>query len=452
MFEQIESLGVQADERLVEAVARIGDLPVLDRTVLHVLALCRNEEASTGDLIAALESDATFAANLLRYANSAHAARPVQVRTLRQAVTMAGRATIGRLAIEAATCRFLERAAGNGRTSVGLMHVHASAVASCALELAGRCGAAPETAHLGGLMHDIGKLVMPLAFGEQVLDTIATQAPAGPQRVALERAHFGCDHALAGAMLASASHVDTAVVAAILAHHDLDAHATRETACVQVANAVVGMLMGTDPDPLMLDQALTILDLDAAVLDDVAVYAGHLGAGHAAAGPATGALAARIAALEEEAGTDELTGLANRRHWNQVARDRVQAAGGVVMLCDVDNFKSVNDLNGHATGDLVLSEIARVLSHHGFAGRLGGDEFVLLCDARPGAAEEAARAVLEDVVRAFVPGSIEGWLPGISIGVAVAAHECDLDTLLNAADAALYEAKRAGRRRVAVAH
>jgi diguanylate cyclase (GGDEF)-like protein len=121
------------------------------------------------------------------------------------------------------------------------------------------------------------------------------------------------------------------------------------------------------------------------------------------------------------------------------------------MLCDVDNFKSVNDVNGHGTGDLVLSEIARVLSHHGFAGRLGGDEFVLLCDACADGAEQAARAVLEDVVHAFVPGSIEGWLPGISIGVAVATHERDLDALLRAADAALYEAKRAGRRRFALA-
>jgi diguanylate cyclase (GGDEF)-like protein/putative nucleotidyltransferase with HDIG domain len=456
VFEQIEALGVATDERLVAAVAQIGDLPVLDRTVLTVVSLCRNDDASTSDLIAALESDATFAANLLRYANSAHAARPVQVRTLRQAVTMAGRATIGRLAIEAATCRFLERAAGNGRTSVGLMHVHASAVASCALELAARSGAAAEIAHLGGLMHDIGKLVMPIAFGEQALDIIATRAPSGPERVALERERLGCDHALAGAMLASASRVDTAVVAAILAHHDHDAQVTKETACVQVANAVVGMLMGTDPDPVMLDRALTVLDLDAAVLDDVAVYAGQLGTGHAAAhgSSSDGPLAARIAALEEEAGTDELTGLANRRHWNQVARKRLKADGGVVMLCDVDDFKSVNDLNGHATGDLVLSEIARVLSHHGFAGRLGGDEFVLLADADAGVggAQPAAAAILAEVLAAFRPGSVKGWSAGISIGVAVATPELrELDALLEAADAALYEAKRAGRGRVALA-
>ena len=452
MSEQTATLVVQADERLASAVAQIGDLPVLDRTVLRVLALCRSEDASTTDLISALESDAMFAANLLRYANSAHAARPVRVRTLRQAVSMAGRAAIGRLAVEAATCRFLERAPGNGRASVGLMHVHASAVASCALELASRSGAAVEIAHLGGLLHDIGKLVMPLAFGERALDEIASRAPCGPARVALERDHLGCDHALAGAMLATASQVDAKVVAAIRLHHDPEAEATRETACVQVANAVVGMLMGTDPDQVLLERALATLDLDAAVLDDVVIHAAQLGVGAPAPSMATGPLAARIAALEEEASTDELTGLANRRSWNQLARERVRSEGGIVMLCDVDDFKSVNDRNGHTTGDLVLSEIARVLSHHGFAGRLGGDEFALLCSMPAGAALEVAERVLQAVRNAFATDRIDGWAPGISIGVAVAGPQRrELGVLLKAADDALYEAKRAGRGRVAVA-
>ena len=146
---------------------------MLDRTVQRVLALCRDEDSSTGELTAVLENDAEFAANLLRFANSAYASRPVRVRTIRQAVTMAGRVAIGRLAIEAATYRFLEKAPGNGRASVGLMHIHSCAVASCALELAQRSGGAVEVAHLGGLLHDIGKLVMPIAFGEQELDQIA---------------------------------------------------------------------------------------------------------------------------------------------------------------------------------------------------------------------------------------------------------------------------------------
>src|SRR5436309_9350168 len=115
----IEFAGTTSDPhpRLVEAIGRLGRLPVLDRTVMRVLALCRDDDSSNADLVATLEHDASFAANLLRYANSAHAARPVRVRTIRQAVAMAGRTTIGRLALETATCGFLERAPGNGRAS-----------------------------------------------------------------------------------------------------------------------------------------------------------------------------------------------------------------------------------------------------------------------------------------------------------------------------------------------
>jgi len=437
--------------QLVEAVGRLGQLPVLDRTVMRVLALCRDDDSSNADLVATLEHDAAFAANLLRYANSAHAARPVRVRTIRQAVAMAGRTTIGRLAVEAATCGFLERAPGNGRASVGLMHVHASAVASCSLELALRTGAAPEVAHLGGLLHDIGKLVMPLAFGAAALDEVAAQATSGTRRVALERERFGCDHALAGAMLANASQVDGPVVLAILGHHDRHTTPTRETACVQVANAVVGMLMGIDPDPVLLEGALEVLRLDAAVLEDVAGFAGQLGSASSTGSRGDNTLSARIEALEAEATTDELTGLANRRHWTQRARQRVsEGEGGVVMLCDVDHFKRVNDRNGHAVGDVVLSEVARIISHHGLAGRLGGDELVLLADVAPTDARALGERILGEVRAAFPPGSVPGWDAGLSIGVAVAsAAEHDLGVLLKAADTALYEAKRAGRGRVA---
>lgn len=431
----------------------MGDLPVLDRTVRRVLALCRDEDSSTAELVATLDKDAEFAANLLRFANSAYAAQPMRVRTIRQAVMLAGRVKIARMALEAATWRFLERAPGNGRTSVGLMHVHAIAVASCALELASRSGAAPEVAHLAGLLHDIGKLVMPVAFGERELDAIADQAPGGRARIALEHSQFGCDHALAGAMLARASRVDGPVVTAILAHHDPDRDPSAETACVQVANALVGMLMGIDPDRVLLTHGLGVLGMHARDLDDVAAQALPLGVGPALVTPAGAALAARKAELgAQRADTDDLTGVASGWSWSCEASELVRRSGGAVMICDIDGLKQINGQSGQLTGDLVISEVARILSHHGFAGRLGGDELVLLAPVAPHEARALAETILKQVRRAFRRGRIDGWKASVSIGVAVAhGTRGDLDALLHAADDALGTAKRAGRGRVVVA-
>jgi hypothetical protein len=77
----------------------------------------------------------------------------------------------------------------------------------------------------------------------------------------------------------------------------------------------------------------------------------------------------RVAELERLAGTDDLTGLANRRQWMAATRDAIRSGeAGSVLLCDLDQFKQINDKHGHATGDLVLTEIARILTRYGLRG------------------------------------------------------------------------------------
>jgi diguanylate cyclase (GGDEF)-like protein/putative nucleotidyltransferase with HDIG domain len=428
--------------RLDAGIDALGQLPVLDQTLVRVRALSDDPDASTEELVAALSGDPNMSANLLRFANSGHSASPVRATTLRQAVTLIGRRAVGRMALEAEICSFFERAPGGGGTARGQLAVHAIQVAGVAAELARRTGGDVPAAHLAGLLHDLGKLVLPAAFGEEALDAIASVTPAGPKRVASERERLGVDHAAAGARFAETAGLDAAVVEAIAWHHgtpeacEAIAPAVR---AVQAADATVAMLNGHPADDVLLNAALAGLGLRHGDLEEVATAA-MPAAMSGGRGPA--ALHDQIARLEHEARTDDLTGLANRRHWTTTARDALGERPATVILVDVDHFKAVNDLHGHPTGDYVLIEIGRILGGHGFAGRLGGDEYALLTE-RPDPAGDVAAAIVAEVAETLGAGDL-----GVSVSVGTAttwAPGGDLTEELKRADAALYDAKRAGR-------
>ncbi len=159
-------------------------------------------------------------------------------------------------------------------------------------------------------------------------------------------------------------------------------------------------------------------------------------------------------AFERELSTlvnkDSLTGLCNRRSFNNTLDRLVQAGAGapfVLLLIDLDDFKAVNDTFGHQTGDGLLTEVAqRITASVGagaIAARLGGDEFAVLA---PGVADNAAAAALVAGIRArlVVPFTFDGHIHriGASIGGALYPdHGGDAKTLIRCADLALYAAK-----------
>src|SRR5215212_4891402 len=305
-----EAVPHEAEDRLVGAIDELADFPVLDGTVSRVISIADDPETTTADLVAVLEGDPTFAANLLRYSNSAHMARPIRAKTVRQAVMLVGRKSLRRLALEAATYRFFERAPGTG-SARGELHVHAIAVAAVAAATAEHVRAHGDGPHLGGLLHDMGKLVLPIAFGAEACDEISAVAPDGAERVLLERERFGIDHALAGALLAERWGVAADVVAAIAWHHGGPTGVgcpTPEIACVQIGNQIVPMVAGREPDHVLLEVALERAGLPATALDGLAEHT--LPSSRPAA---EGSLARRVTDTDRLSQTDELTGVDNRR-------------------------------------------------------------------------------------------------------------------------------------------
>ncbi len=162
---------------------------------------------------------------------------------------------------------------------------------------------------------------------------------------------------------------------------------------------------------------------------------------------------------ELEARTDHLTGIRNRRSFFQDARKLMQRASRndqevVLLMFDIDHFKTVNDRFGHSVGDEALRAFASVVLEHirvtDIVGRLGGEEFALLVTSDLETARNLAERLRRDIAtleQETPAGKLEMTT---SIGLALATAQTGIDELVHQADQALYLAKRDGRNCVRV--
>lgn len=166
----------------------------------------------------------------------------------------------------------------------------------------------------------------------------------------------------------------------------------------------------------------------------------------------------RIAQLEEMATTDELSGLKNRRGFYEAFISdldrcgRGLSQGGLLILIDLDNFKTVNDKYGHMAGDACLRLVARTLAHEiramDVAARLGGDEFVLLLS---NTSKEQAAGRAQSLAWQLNHLSLAWYGEEIpvraSLGLRSFGPGDKAESIFNAADLALYDSKRGKARK-----
>jgi len=170
-------------------------------------------------------------------------------------------------------------------------------------------------------------------------------------------------------------------------------------------------------------------------------------------------LEGRLAYLESLSVTDELTTVLNRRGFLcELTRARAAAARGgpqgVLIICDLDGFKAINDLYGHRTGNELLRQVAALLRarvrRNDVVARLGGDEFaLLLIGATLANARRKCRSLARELT--VTPPEIDGSPVPLSASFGAVAYggDEDQDALLHRADMAMYAEKR--RRREALA-
>ncbi|MEM6447355.1 MAG: diguanylate cyclase [Cyanobacteria bacterium P01_D01_bin.123] len=169
--------------------------------------------------------------------------------------------------------------------------------------------------------------------------------------------------------------------------------------------------------------------------------------------------------LAELANHDALTGLANRRRfneylqqiWKQALRERQPLT---LILCDIDYFKQYNDTYGHLVGDTCLQQVARAIQQVlerplDLAARFGGEEFaVILLDADATGGNTVAEKIQAGIAELQIPHSASAISEMVTISAGIAATipntELNVETFINEADSALYTAKQEGRDRIVV--
>jgi diguanylate cyclase (GGDEF)-like protein len=167
--------------------------------------------------------------------------------------------------------------------------------------------------------------------------------------------------------------------------------------------------------------------------------------------------------MVRQARTDSLTGLANRRHFMELAKLELARALRhkkqlSVLMLDLDDFKLVNDCHGQHIGDSLLRAVAdtirKTLREIDIAGRLGGEEFgILLPESDTRQSAEVAERLRQEVAHTVVALAGEQILSvTASIGISTLSDEnATIDKMLSLADKAMYDAKHAGRNQVCLA-
>ncbi|MEM9069846.1 MAG: diguanylate cyclase [Myxococcota bacterium] len=468
----------------------------------QIIQMAMDEDCSASDLGRIAASDPAFGLRVLRLVNSPSFMLANKVEDVRRAVALLGVRGLRNLALSLVVSDMVPVGEA-GQVLLGNSLRRAMAARSIATSLDLK---RPDNFFTAGLLLESGLLAKAREHLDHVLEVAKSPAE---HRIVRERAAGKLAHPIVGAELAQSYRLSEEMIFAIAHHHD---SAPPEGDLAQVcwlAERVAGVFEGGDMSrnkqtalqaagrlgvtteaierlleelPQQVAEAARGFDHDIGEQPDLASLVQDanrslVDMNHHYEGLVRQlesllvekeALEAQLRAanqkLAEEATTDVLTGLANKRALEEaLARDLARASRMEqelsLVVVDVDHFKQFNDRWGHSTGDEVLRAVGQLLRDTvrtgDVAARYGGEEFVLVL---PNTDPEGALTVAERVRSLLEEASIEGPEGPLrvtaSFGVAtVRGPGCEhaARVLFERADAALYEAKRAGRNRVRLA-
>ncbi len=494
-----------------------SDLPAPPQAALGIVKACRDQDVGATQLSSIVNQDPRLTLEVLRTVNSAFFGLERKVRSANQAVAVLGNRALRNIAL----C-FAVRDATRAESMKGFDVVDfwedALRRAVASRYLAGLLGLDSEEAFTLGLLQEFGIMVMLHVMPGKVGSWPIIRATGLKDRPRIEHENFGTSHTHVGWMLARNWGLPEEIGVAIANHHDEPPQGLDETSrkLCQVAytSEVIGSVFTSRDKRAALETCHEVLtgekwkftveaveELLRSVPEQVEAVSATLGLGVKEQASFQGILEQANkqlveehlsyqeltlklqAALEEKEGLyhalelanarleqlayyDPLTGLSNRRHFEdgflrEIHRHSRTARPLSVVVMDIDKFKTVNDSYGHPFGDVVLSAIASVLEKElratDIKARVGGDEMYLLMPETPGpvglkTTERVRKAIasLELTIankRVPVSCSFGGTTWAGRVDGTTSANEV-AEQIVKAADQALYKSKEAGRNSV----
>ena len=491
---------------VLERLEKCKSLPTLPGVAVQILELCEKEDVVMAEMATTIGQDPALSARVLQIVNSAGYGLQRQVETLDHALALLGINAVRTVALSFSMVRGLRKTDSQG-FDLSKFWCRSLIAGVAAKNLSQWAKLLNEDAlFLGSLLQDIGMMALGSAF-PQPYQTLITESGGDHQRIAeLEKKEFGGDHAEVSSWLAQHWNLPKLFELCLRGSHDpSDSDAEPEllpsVKIVAVSGLIADIWAGGNPTTSTKrarDAASGMLDIDDQSFQDIlgsvasllpqisSLFEINIGdpdsineilerakeslvrVSMASIENAqlvqsnADQLESKNQELKEKSARDGLTGLYNRAHLSRTlksefARSKEEGTPLGVVFCDIDHFKQINDTHGHQAGDQILVSVAKTLMDQvrqsDVVARYGGEEFVFVL---PGADVVNVAQICHRVLRVIASQS-HAIGPGksiqitISIGYAIQSEQTpfeSMDSLLHAADEALYVAKRQGRNRV----
>jgi len=479
----------------LERILTHGSIPTLPVVAMRLLEMTSNPDVALSDIAELIQNDPGLASKVLKTVNSSFYGLSKPCPSIERAIAMLGLKAVKSLVLGFSMVSLTRDMEAQVDLEAFWKHTIISAVGARQVAKVTDYPE-PDEVFSAALFKDIGVLAMLATHTRYYAPLIASAGASHSKLLELERERLGVDHVEIGIALAEQWKMPELIIAGIRGHHEKTSPDHQHQTLVRclILGEMLGCLMTEQEDEAELMQGLyessqawfnqshqDIADIIVAVsrssrevsklleqpIGEIPSAQELISRANERMFEAQLATQREAEQAQQDAMTDGLTGVPNRKHFDTLVgpalAEAMRSNGSVsVLFSDADKFKFVNDTYGHPCGDAVLVELARRVSEtvgdRGTVCRYGGEEFVVIL---PGMDLEQGSAVGEAIRRAVadepfemsgVPGAPDEPLPRtVSVGVAAWSpgyQQLTAEQLVQRADKAVYAAKESGRNNV----